>query len=97
MLTDSAPALALPVLRAQWLTPLCLNSVVTMSKVTDGLGLSPVAVHVTVDGTPDPHFAVLPAYTPVSKSTMGQGPLPEPWDQNVIFEKFRALSVPGPE
>src|SRR5450432_1875972 len=61
MLTDSAPAFAFPVLSAQWFTPLCLNNVVTMSNVTAGLGLAPVAVQVTVDGTPDPHFAVLPA------------------------------------
>src|ERR1700733_180278 len=61
MLTESAPALALPVFSAQWFPPLCLNNVVTMSNVTDGLGLAPVAVQATPAGTPDPHFAVLPA------------------------------------
>src|SRR5450755_2365982 len=67
-LTESAPALAFPVLRAQWFTPLCLNNVVTIGNVTEGLGFCPVEVHVTLDGTPEPHLAVLPAYTPVSKS-----------------------------
>src|SRR5450755_1689942 len=60
-LTDRAPVLALPVLRAQWFTPLCLNKVVTMSNVTEGFAFCPVDVQATVDGTPEPHLAVLPA------------------------------------
>src|ERR1039457_2841052 len=78
MLTERAPDLAFPVFSAQWSTPLCLNNVVTMPNVMEGLGFSPVVVQSTVDGMPEVHFPVLPAYTPVSKSTMGQGPFPVP-------------------
>src|ERR1035437_4821190 len=61
MLTASAPDLAFPFFIAQWLTPSCLNKVVTTSKVTDGLGFSPVVVQSAVGAAPEPHLAVLPA------------------------------------
>src|SRR5512145_2275674 len=61
MLTASEPDLALPYMAAQWATPSCLNKVVTTSKVTDGLGFSPVVVHSAVGAAPEPHLAMLPA------------------------------------